>query len=97
MQDHAAENDADQSEPAQGGAGVLRSGFGAPHEDQQKQESQMNANFDSEKTSYRDRPTAHRHAYQYSIYIRLRFALQSCEEANRKGLAEGASSVSANL
>src|SRR5216683_8380364 len=69
MQDHAAENDADQSEPAQGGAGILRSGLGAPHEDQQKQESQMNANFDSEKTSDRDGPTAHRHAYQYSIYL----------------------------
>src|SRR5260370_12401407 len=29
----------------------------------------MNANFDSEETSERDGPTAHRHAYYYSIYL----------------------------
>src|SRR5208282_15931 len=58
-----------QSVAAQGGARILGGGFGAPHKDQQKQEGQVNADFDSEDTSKRDGPTAHRHAYQYSIYL----------------------------
>jgi hypothetical protein len=69
VQDYAAENDADQSEAAQRSAGILRRSFGTPHEDQQKQEGQVNADLDSENTSQRDGPTAHRQAYQYSIYL----------------------------
>ena len=34
VQHDAAENDADQAKPAQRGAGILRSGFGAPDENQ---------------------------------------------------------------
>ena len=67
VQHHAAENNPDQRKPAQRGGRILRGGFRAPHKDQQKQEGQMNADFDSEKTSDRDGPTAHRHACQYSI------------------------------
>jgi hypothetical protein len=43
--------------------------LGEKQEKQQKDEGQMNANFDSEKTSDRDGPTAHRHAYRYSICL----------------------------
>jgi hypothetical protein len=67
MQDDAAEYDANQGEYSQGGAGILCSTFDAQYKKQQKREGQMNADFDSEKTSERDGPTAHRHAYQYSI------------------------------
>ena len=42
----------------------------------------MNANFDSEKTPDRDRPTAHRHAYRYSIYL---------DTDSRCGVAKGES------
>ena len=69
MQHHAAENDAEQAQDPKSGGRILRSGFGAKQEDQQEQKGEMNANFDSEKTSDRDGPTAHRHAYQYSICL----------------------------
>jgi hypothetical protein len=69
VQDHAPENNAKQAEDPKSGGRILSSDFGAKQEGQQKQEGQMNANFDSKKTSDRDGPTAHRHACQYSIYL----------------------------
>src|SRR5271155_5159465 len=69
MQHNAAKHNADQSEDPQGGAGILRNAFGAQHKDQQEQKRQMNANFNSEETTYRDRPTAHRHSCKYSIHL----------------------------
>src|ERR1700683_1010937 len=67
VQNDAAENNSDQAEPTQSGAWILSSGLGAPHEDQQKQERQVNADFDPENSSQRNGPTAHNQACQYSI------------------------------
>src|SRR5277367_3115105 len=67
MEHYAPENDANQSKHPQYSVGMLTSTLGAQYEGQQKQESQMNADFDSEKTPQRDGPTAHRHTYKYSI------------------------------
>src|SRR5208282_5563460 len=88
VQHYAAKDDADQPEHAQSSRRILRSRFGAPDKNQQKQKSQMNADFDSKKTPDRDGPTSHRHAYPVFYLLRHQMTLRSCEKANRKGWHE---------
>jgi hypothetical protein len=54
------EDDAHQREAATGIRLSMGSRLGHPDESQQKQESQMDAEFDSEDTPRRDGPTTHR-------------------------------------
>src|SRR5208282_5643436 len=97
VQDHTAEKNTDQAEDPKSCGRILSRSFGAKQEEQQKREGPVNANLDSEETSDRDGPTAHRHAYQYSIYLDTDWCAADAKMRNGRTGTEDQSRVETRL
>jgi hypothetical protein len=71
---HRAENDSYQNENSARVTAAVRRGFGEPHKQEQEEEGEVNAEFDSEDPASWDGPVSHANVavsdpLRYFIYI----------------------------